>query len=240
VEQAVSLLDEATQTLARAASGSDAQELHHAVAGFDSARQAGGAIQTTLERREVPRQSRPRGRRPRRRSRRRGRSAPSAVAEATSGDWTCTIYDARDRIPQKVFPANPTAGSRTVNYNYAVNGDWTQFGLKRLGDYEPPSRAALLLNHPDHDRVDHLRVGLDFHRATAIELHNESEEPAEGRVRREHHPELGVGRRPPGAAGIARGGQGTEQSLPRTSHLGGNHYSQRRMPPRPRTRRRTP
>jgi hypothetical protein len=33
---------------------------------------------------------------------------------------------------------------------------------------------------------------------------------------------------------------GTEQSLARTSRLGGNHYSQRRMPPRPRTRRRTP
>ncbi|MEV5300268.1 RHS repeat-associated core domain-containing protein [Amycolatopsis methanolica] len=45
------------------------------------------------------------------------------IAEGTSGDWTCTTYDARDRITQKVFPANVTAGARTVNYNYAVGGD---------------------------------------------------------------------------------------------------------------------
>ncbi|HVV12772.1 MAG TPA: PA14 domain-containing protein [Amycolatopsis sp.] len=45
------------------------------------------------------------------------------VAEATSGDWTCTTYDSRDRITQKVFPANATTGARTVTYNYAVGGD---------------------------------------------------------------------------------------------------------------------
>ncbi len=45
------------------------------------------------------------------------------VAGATSGDWICTTYDARDRVTQVTFPANATAGSRTVTNNYAVGGD---------------------------------------------------------------------------------------------------------------------
>ncbi|MGW4065472.1 PA14 domain-containing protein, partial [Amycolatopsis sp. NPDC004747] len=45
------------------------------------------------------------------------------VAKATSGDWICTGYDVRDRPAQITYPANPTAGARTVTYNYAVGGD---------------------------------------------------------------------------------------------------------------------
>ena len=45
------------------------------------------------------------------------------VAEATAGDWTCTAYDARDRVTQKTFPASASTPARTVTYNYAVNGD---------------------------------------------------------------------------------------------------------------------
>jgi hypothetical protein len=33
-----------------------------------------------------------------------------AVAKATSGDWICTTYDARDRPSQVTYPANPTVG----------------------------------------------------------------------------------------------------------------------------------
>jgi RHS repeat-associated protein len=45
------------------------------------------------------------------------------VAKATGGDWMCTTYDSRDRAVQQTYPANATAGARTVSYNYAVNGD---------------------------------------------------------------------------------------------------------------------
>ncbi|MFC0542593.1 PA14 domain-containing protein [Kutzneria chonburiensis] len=45
------------------------------------------------------------------------------VAKATSGDWACTSYDSRDRVVQQTYPANPTAGARTVSYDYAVGGD---------------------------------------------------------------------------------------------------------------------
>ena len=45
------------------------------------------------------------------------------VAKATSGDWSCTTYDNRDRPVQQTYPANPTAGARTVTTNFAVNGD---------------------------------------------------------------------------------------------------------------------
>ncbi|WP_409467124.1 PA14 domain-containing protein [Amycolatopsis sp. GA6-003] len=45
------------------------------------------------------------------------------VAKATSGDWTCTTYDARDRVTQVTYPNNASTGARTVTTNYAVNGD---------------------------------------------------------------------------------------------------------------------
>ncbi|WP_442875926.1 PA14 domain-containing protein [Amycolatopsis sp. NBC_01488] len=45
------------------------------------------------------------------------------VAQATSGDWVCTTYDARDRVTVVKSPANPTSGERTVTHNYAVGGD---------------------------------------------------------------------------------------------------------------------
>jgi RHS repeat-associated protein len=45
------------------------------------------------------------------------------VATATSGDWICTTYDARDRPTQTTYPANATVGARTVTNNYAVGGD---------------------------------------------------------------------------------------------------------------------
>ena len=45
------------------------------------------------------------------------------VAKATSGDWICTAYDARDRVTQVTYPSNSSAGARTVSTNYAVNGD---------------------------------------------------------------------------------------------------------------------
>ncbi|XIF82729.1 PA14 domain-containing protein [Kutzneria buriramensis] len=45
------------------------------------------------------------------------------VAKATSGDWVCTTYDARDRVTQATYPANSATGARTVTTNYAVGGD---------------------------------------------------------------------------------------------------------------------
>ncbi|HEV7973826.1 PA14 domain-containing protein [Amycolatopsis sp.] len=45
------------------------------------------------------------------------------VAKATSGDWICTTYDARDRVVAVKTPANSTTGERTVTTNYAVGGD---------------------------------------------------------------------------------------------------------------------
>jgi RHS repeat-associated protein len=42
------------------------------------------------------------------------------VAKSTSGDWSCTTYDARDRVISQTFPGTPT---RTVTTNYAVGGD---------------------------------------------------------------------------------------------------------------------
>jgi len=40
------------------------------------------------------------------------------VARATSGDWTCTTYDERDRVVTQKLPDN-----RTITTNYAVNSD---------------------------------------------------------------------------------------------------------------------
>jgi RHS repeat-associated protein len=45
------------------------------------------------------------------------------VARATSGDWTCTTYDARDRVITQKLPGSVSAGERTISTNYAVNGD---------------------------------------------------------------------------------------------------------------------
>ncbi|WP_020647210.1 PA14 domain-containing protein [Amycolatopsis balhimycina] len=45
------------------------------------------------------------------------------VAKSTSGDWSCTSYDVRDRITRQTFPANPAIGARTVTHDYAVGGD---------------------------------------------------------------------------------------------------------------------
>ncbi len=45
------------------------------------------------------------------------------VAQATSGDWTCTTYDIRDRVVQQTYPASASAPARTETYNYAVNSD---------------------------------------------------------------------------------------------------------------------
>ncbi|MFI0470177.1 PA14 domain-containing protein [Saccharopolyspora sp. 5N102] len=45
------------------------------------------------------------------------------VAEAVSGAWICTRYDARDRVIEKTYPANPTAPAHTGTTNYAVGGD---------------------------------------------------------------------------------------------------------------------
>ncbi|UQS23446.1 PA14 domain-containing protein [Amycolatopsis thermalba] len=45
------------------------------------------------------------------------------IAKATGGEWSCTTYDARDRVVQQTHPANATAGARTVTTNYAVGGD---------------------------------------------------------------------------------------------------------------------
>ncbi|WP_077241311.1 PA14 domain-containing protein [Amycolatopsis azurea] len=45
------------------------------------------------------------------------------VARATSGAWTCTTYDSRDRAVTTKIPANAAEGERTVTTNYAVGGD---------------------------------------------------------------------------------------------------------------------
>jgi len=45
------------------------------------------------------------------------------VAKATSGDWACTTYDARDRTLSQSLPGNAAAPARTVTYDYTVNGD---------------------------------------------------------------------------------------------------------------------
>ena len=45
------------------------------------------------------------------------------VADAVSGDWSCTTYDDRDRAIENRHPATTAAGERTVTTNYAVNGD---------------------------------------------------------------------------------------------------------------------
>ncbi|XVV07615.1 PA14 domain-containing protein [Actinosynnema sp. CA-248983] len=45
------------------------------------------------------------------------------VAKGTSGSWTCTTYDERDRVISVKYPSTSSAGERTVTTNYAVNGD---------------------------------------------------------------------------------------------------------------------
>lgn len=45
------------------------------------------------------------------------------VADAVSGAWACTTYDARDRVLEQVYPATTAAGERRVTTNYAVGGD---------------------------------------------------------------------------------------------------------------------
>ncbi|SDC59148.1 PA14 domain-containing protein [Actinokineospora iranica] len=45
------------------------------------------------------------------------------VARATAGDWSCTTYDARDRVTTQKIPASASAGERIVTTNYAVGGD---------------------------------------------------------------------------------------------------------------------
>ncbi len=45
------------------------------------------------------------------------------VAKSTSGDWSCTSHDSRDRVVEQVFPPSATSAARKVTYNYQVNGD---------------------------------------------------------------------------------------------------------------------
>jgi RHS repeat-associated protein len=45
------------------------------------------------------------------------------VAKGTSGAWTCTTYDGRDRAISVKHPSTSSAPERTVTTNYAVNGD---------------------------------------------------------------------------------------------------------------------
>lgn len=45
------------------------------------------------------------------------------VAEGTAGDWSCTTYDARDRIVRQTYPASTGSGARTVTTDHAVGGD---------------------------------------------------------------------------------------------------------------------
>ncbi|MFD1145560.1 DUF2254 family protein [Saccharothrix hoggarensis] len=45
------------------------------------------------------------------------------VAKGTSGSWTCTTYDGRDRVISVKSPSTSSAPERTVTTNYAVNGD---------------------------------------------------------------------------------------------------------------------
>ncbi|MFJ8967020.1 PA14 domain-containing protein [Lentzea sp. NPDC102401] len=45
------------------------------------------------------------------------------AAKGTSGSWTCTTYDGRDRVTSVKYPSNSSAPERTVTTNFAVNGD---------------------------------------------------------------------------------------------------------------------
>lgn len=45
------------------------------------------------------------------------------VAKGTSGAWSCTTFDARDRVISGKSPSTSSAPERTVTTNYAVNGD---------------------------------------------------------------------------------------------------------------------
>ncbi|XVV02662.1 PA14 domain-containing protein [Actinosynnema sp. CA-248983] len=45
------------------------------------------------------------------------------VAKGTSGSWTCTTYDERDRVVSVKYPGTSSAAERTVTTNHAVNGD---------------------------------------------------------------------------------------------------------------------
>ncbi|WP_309114773.1 PA14 domain-containing protein [Saccharothrix sp.] len=45
------------------------------------------------------------------------------VAKGTSGSWTCTTYDGRDRVISVKYPSTSSAPENTVTTNYAVNGD---------------------------------------------------------------------------------------------------------------------
>lgn len=50
-------------------------------------------------------------------------SSGRIVAKGTSGAWTCTTYDGRDRVTAVKYPSTSSAPERTVTTNYAVNGD---------------------------------------------------------------------------------------------------------------------
>ncbi|CRK57828.1 MSHA biogenesis protein MshQ [Alloactinosynnema sp. L-07] len=71
------------------------------------------------------------------------------VARATSGDWTCTQYDTRDRVTQQVVPGNASAGPRTVTTNYAVGGD-------------PLTSSVTDYNGTETTRVDLLGRGVEY------------------------------------------------------------------------------
>ncbi|WP_394616589.1 PA14 domain-containing protein [Lentzea sp. JNUCC 0626] len=45
------------------------------------------------------------------------------VAKGTSGAWTCTKYDARDRVVEVKHPGNATSGERVVTTTYGADGD---------------------------------------------------------------------------------------------------------------------
>ncbi|SMC60718.1 PA14 domain-containing protein [Kibdelosporangium aridum] len=45
------------------------------------------------------------------------------IAKSTSGAWTCTTYDARDRVLEQTVPASATSAERKIRYDYAVGGD---------------------------------------------------------------------------------------------------------------------
>lgn len=45
------------------------------------------------------------------------------VAKGTSGDWSCTTYDTRDRVTRQTHPATQAMGERVVTTNFAVNGN---------------------------------------------------------------------------------------------------------------------
>jgi RHS repeat-associated protein len=45
------------------------------------------------------------------------------IAKGTSGAWTCTTYDGRDRVISVKSPSTPSAPERTVTTDYAVNGN---------------------------------------------------------------------------------------------------------------------